>query len=87
MVKSCALELADKQIRVNCVAPALVAGSKADEQLNMLSAEQGKQLLASHPLGLSQPEDVANAVLYLLSDMGLNVTGTTLAVDGGYLAG
>ena len=87
MVKSCALELADKSIRVNCVAPALVSGSKADEQMKMLTAEQGKALLDAHPLGLSTPQDVANAVIFLLSDMSKNVTGTTLAVDGGFLAG
>lgn len=87
MVKSCALELAVKGIRVNCVAPALVSGAKADEQLNMLTLEQGQALLAAHPLGLSTPADVANAVVFLLSDMSKNITGTTLAVDGGYLAG
>lgn len=87
MVKSCALELADKGIRVNCVAPALVSGSKADQQMNMLTPEQGRALLDAHPLGLSTPQDVANAVVFLLSDMSANVTGTTLAVDGGFLAG
>lgn len=87
MVKSCALELADKKIRVNCVAPALVSGTKADQQLTMLTPEQGQALLAAHPLGLSTPNDVANAVVFLLSGMSNNITGTTLAVDGGYLAG
>lgn len=87
MTKSVALELAEKSIRVNCVAPALVSGSKAEQQFSMLSEAQIKQLLEAHPLGLSSPLDVANSVYFLLSDLSANTTGTILAVDGGYLAG
>ncbi len=39
-----------------------------------------------HPLGLGTPHDVANACVYLLSPASRWVTGTTLIVDGGYLA-
>lgn len=87
LVKSLALELADKKIRVNCVAPALVSGAKAEQQFAMLNEQQANELKQAHPLGLSNPEDVANAVGFLLSDLSANVTGSTLAVDGGFLAG
>jgi NAD(P)-dependent dehydrogenase (short-subunit alcohol dehydrogenase family) len=41
---------------------------------------------AQHPLGFGEPEDVANAVAFLLSGAGRWITGTVLVVDGGYLA-
>ena len=87
MVQSAALELASKSIRINCVAPALVSGAKADKQFAMLGEEKTKQLIDSHPLGISSPQDVANSVYFLLSDLSANTTGVTLAVDGGFLAG
>ena len=37
-----------------------------------------------HPLGLGESEDIANAVLFLLSDVSRWVTGTNIKVDGGY---
>lgn len=87
MVKSAALELANKGIRVNCVAPAVVAGEKAQAQFDMLTQAQADALKQSHPMGLSAPEDVANTVGFLLSHLSKQITGTTIAVDGGYLAG
>jgi NAD(P)-dependent dehydrogenase (short-subunit alcohol dehydrogenase family) len=39
-----------------------------------------------HPLGLGEPQDVAHAVAFLLSDAARWITGTTLVVDGGYTA-
>jgi NAD(P)-dependent dehydrogenase (short-subunit alcohol dehydrogenase family) len=39
-----------------------------------------------HPLGLGSPEDVANAAAFLVSPAASWITGTTLVVDGGYLA-
>ncbi|ABO23201.1 SDR family NAD(P)-dependent oxidoreductase [Shewanella loihica] len=87
MVQSAALELAAKQIRVNCVAPALVSGAKAEQQFATLGVELSQRLIEAHPLGLSTPEDVANSVYFLLSDLSRNTTGITLAVDGGFLAG
>ncbi len=45
------------------------------------------KLAAMHPLGrIGQPEDVANGVLYLASDESSFVTGSTLTIDGGWLA-
>lgn len=87
MVQSAALELASKKIRVNCVAPAVVSGAKAELQFSTLGEQQSKQLVDAHPLGLSSPQDVANSVYFLLSDLSVNTTGITLAVDGGFLAG
>ncbi|MBO1256003.1 SDR family oxidoreductase [Alteromonas sp. 5E99-2] len=87
MVQSAALELANKSIRVNCVAPAVVNGAKAEIQFKTLGETQSKALIASHPLGLSAPKDVANSVCFLLSPLSAKTTGITLPVDGGFLVG
>ncbi|HEX8414938.1 MAG TPA: SDR family oxidoreductase, partial [Sphingomicrobium sp.] len=47
---------------------------------------QKKVVEDQHPLGFGEPEDVANAVAFLLADTGRWITGTALVVDGGYLA-
>ena len=87
LTQSLALELADKSIRVNCVAPAVIQGPKAEEQFKLLAETQRLSLLHAHPLGLGRPVDVAKAVTFLLSDDSAWMTGVTLPVDGGYLAG
>lgn len=87
VTQSLALELADKAIRVNGVAPAVVMGPKAQEQMHLLPEAQRESLLASHPLGLGRPTDVAQATAFLLSDAARWISGTTLPVDGAFLAG
>ncbi|MCW2243742.1 SDR family NAD(P)-dependent oxidoreductase [Azospirillum canadense] len=86
VAQSLALELADRKIRVNVVAPAVVLGAKAEKQFAMLPAEQNAALAAAHPLGYGIPQDVADAVAYLLADSGRWITGTALPVDGGFTA-
>lgn len=86
VAQSLALELADRRIRVNVVAPAVVRGAKADKQFAMLPADQNAALAAAHPLGYGAPQDVADAVAYLLADSGRWITGTVLPVDGGFTA-
>lgn len=87
LTQTAALEYAKNGIRVNAVAPGFVdtpilsrSGIPFDE------AAQAK-LAARHPMGrLGQPEEIADAVLWLSSPRAAFVTGTTLVVDGGYLA-
>ena len=45
-----------------------------------------ERLNALHPLGMGNPEDIANGIVYLLSDMSKWVTGITLSIDGGFTA-
>lgn len=85
--QSLALELADRRIRVNVVAPAVVLGARAEKQFAMLPAEQNAALAAAHPLGYGTPQDVADAAAYLLAESGRWVTGVALPVDGGFTAG
>lgn len=82
--KSMALELASKQIRVNCICP--VAGDTAmlPRFLGNDTPELREEFRASIPLGrFSTPLDIANAALWLASDEASFVTGVALEVDGG----
>jgi NAD(P)-dependent dehydrogenase (short-subunit alcohol dehydrogenase family) len=51
-----------------------------------LTNESVQNIKAMHPLGFGDPEDVANAALFLLSDASKWITGTNLICDGGYSA-
>lgn len=86
LCRSLASELARNNIRVNCIAPGHVETEMAIEFAKSLTNEQRLRIHNKHPLGLGKPEDVANAALYLASDLARWVTGTTLYVDGGYSA-
>lgn len=78
-----AREVAAEGIRVNAVAP----GTVATERFRALrSAEEGRRLAASVPIGrVAEPEEIAEAVLYLASDGARYITGATLDVNGGLL--
>ncbi len=85
LTRSLALELADRGIRVNAVAPdAVSTGGEHDARGQMGASGIRFEPVTTPPLGfLGDPEDVAGAVLYLASDLARFVTGTTIHVDGG----
>ncbi len=86
-VRSLAIELSKRNIRVNSVSPGHVEGTKMSEGKDlMLTPEAIEEIAKNHPLGLGTAEDIAHAVIFLLSDMSKWVTGTNLIVDGGYSA-
>jgi NAD(P)-dependent dehydrogenase (short-subunit alcohol dehydrogenase family) len=82
--KAIALELAPKNIRVNCVLPGVVQTEMSLVLFNNISEESKNSILKMHPLGLGKPEDIANACIFLLSGASRWITGTTFFVDGGY---
>jgi 3alpha(or 20beta)-hydroxysteroid dehydrogenase len=81
--KGAAVEYAKQNIRVNCVIPGVV-----DTPRNRsLSPEWSSDLLRHTPMGrMARPEEISNAVVFLVSDAASFITGTSLVVDGGYLA-
>jgi NAD(P)-dependent dehydrogenase (short-subunit alcohol dehydrogenase family) len=83
MVKNMALDLADKNIRVNSVNPASIETHIYDE--GIITVEQLEEDKKRYPLKrYGKPEEVAYAVIYLLSDASQWVTGSNLLIDGGY---
>lgn len=79
MTKSLARELAPRGIRVNAVAPGIIE----TDMVAALSKEVIEPLIKTIPLGrIGQPEDIANAFLFLASDMASYITGEILSVDG-----
>jgi 3-oxoacyl-[acyl-carrier protein] reductase len=78
--KSAAKELAARNIRVNAIAPGYIQTAMTDK----LDEKAKDMLLALIPAKtLGQPEDVANAALFLASDLASYITGEVLRVDGG----
>lgn len=78
-----ALELAHKGIRFNSVNPSMVNTKMADGT-GAISQEQFELDLKNYPLGrYGNPEEIAWAIIYLLSDASAWVTGTALKIDGG----
>lgn len=84
--KAMALELASKNIRVNCVLPGIVETEMSNKMFDSLPEESKKSIINMHPLGLGKPNDIAYACAYLLSDAARWITGSNLVIDGGYSA-
>ena len=81
-MKGFALEMAANGIRSNTVNPGFVTTSILSS--GTISDEQLQKNMALYPMGrFGRPEDIANAIIYLLSDASSWVTGHALVVDGG----
>lgn len=86
LTKAAAIELAEKNVRVNCIAP----GTVGIELTNKLwqNDEKMKGLLAHIPMGRqATPEDIVGAAMFFASDLAKYITGAVLPVDGGWTAG
>ncbi len=83
LVKGVALDLAPKGIRVNSVNPGMIETDILSD--SAITEDQLKEDMKRYPLGrYGKPEEVANAVIYLLSDAASWTTGSNLLIDGGY---
>lgn len=86
LTKTSALECAKLGIRVNAVCPGAIATPMID-RLTGKQKEVEAQFAALEPIGrLGQPDEVANAVIWLCSDEASFVTGNAMTVDGGWVA-
>ena len=80
LTKTCAQELASRNILVNAIAPGFITTEMTDS----LPEELKEAMLKQIPLAkLGQPEDVAKAVVFFASDHANYITGQTLHIDGG----
>ncbi|KAK6203102.1 (R)-2-octanol dehydrogenase [Scheffersomyces amazonensis] len=83
LTQTLAIEYAAKGIRVNSVNP----GYTDTPILKDVPKETRELLISRHPIGrLGTPQEIANAVIFLLSDQATFINGTSLLVDGGYTA-
>ena len=79
-MRTVALEMGPRGIRCNSVNPGMVETAL----IGSFTEEQKEKERANYPLGrFARPEDIANGIVYLLSDASLFVTGTALKIDGG----
>jgi len=90
LVRSLALELAPQNIRANALCPTVVATPMLEAFLPGMAGDHDeamKRFRATIPLArMPEPEDVANAALFLCSDEARMITGVALPVDGGQMA-
>ena len=86
LTKTAALENARKRIRVNVVCPAVIETPMGERIFG--APEMNKYALGLHPLGrFGTPMEVAEAVVWMCSDRASFMTGQSLVLDGGFLAG
>jgi NAD(P)-dependent dehydrogenase (short-subunit alcohol dehydrogenase family) len=87
MTNAMAVELSPKGIRVNAIAPGFIATDMSSKALNG-DEERKRKVLGRTPMGyLGQPEDVADAALFLATNSSKYITGTSIRVDGGNAVG
>lgn len=78
-----ALELAKNKIRVNCVAPGMVKTNMNSNNATLTEEDLKRDEMRNYPLGYGEPSDVANGIVYFLSDASKWITGNTFVMDGG----
>jgi glucose 1-dehydrogenase len=81
LTKTVALELADKGIRVNSIAPGAIATDMNRELLENKEEKEKKRQIPVHRIG--KPEEIAKVALFLASDDAIYFAGTTIYAHGG----
>lgn len=87
LTKTAALENARQNIRINAVCPGVIHTDMID-RITGKDKEVEKQFISMEPIGrMGEPKEVAEAVMWLCSDAASFVTGHSMPVDGGWMAG
>lgn len=86
MVRVLASEMADRRIRVNSIVAGGIETAMHRDFVESVSDELVSNYEALHMLGFGQPDDIAHAAMFLLSDASRWITGSNMVVDGGYTA-
>lgn len=86
IVKSAALELSKRRIRVNSISPGIVNTELTQKLFDKIGEQAKIGIIEQHPLGIGEPEDIVPAVLFLISGNSKWITGTDIVIDGGYSA-
>ncbi len=86
-IRPMALELAAKNIRINSIAPGMIKTPMYDGLTEIVNNKNFEADIKKRQiLGLGKPEDIAYTAAFLLSDASKFITGTSIIVDGGYMA-
>lgn len=83
--RALALEASIKKIRVNTISPGLVRTAIFEQAEQIFTKEEVTAMENKYPLGIGEPEDVANMIAFLLSESSKWITGTLIRMDGGLL--
>ena len=84
LTRTIAVEYGSRGVRANCLAPGVIDAGMTDV---ITDSDEREALVRKHPLArLGRAEEVAEAAVWLASDASSFTTGTTLTVDGGFLA-
>jgi NAD(P)-dependent dehydrogenase (short-subunit alcohol dehydrogenase family) len=84
--RAAAPELAEKGIRINCIAPGTVETEMTAAYRSQLTESQDRAFSAGYPLGIGTAHDIAAFAKYLVSEEAKWLTGQTYILDGGHLA-
>lgn len=85
LVSASALELAAKHVRINTVMPANVNTPMLHQAYEGVSEEELREAASQQLLGIAEPEDIADIIMFLLSDASRMITGRQIFADGGFL--
>lgn len=86
ITKSLSIELAQKGIRVNCIAPGFVKTRMMNDNVDSFDESYLSNLEKLHPMGMGDSESIAEPIAFMLSDASRWITGAVLSVDGGFTA-
>jgi NAD(P)-dependent dehydrogenase (short-subunit alcohol dehydrogenase family) len=88
LTKNMAIDYAGRGIRVNAICPGFIVTPMTDSVFGPGMEEAKADIVSEHKLGrMGEPEEIAAAAAFLLSDDASFITGHALPVDGGYTAG